>query len=664
MFLAFLGVVAVPLLLMSLLARSYMKRVRGELDRKFVEEAFGAVRQLREESDAGLARLGDATRDLAHQRVIRQASPRPEVAALVQRFISEHPEVIGVKVEGHFQAQPDKSRIEEQVAAEVQAAIGRLRSWKGDELTAVSQALEALRHLSRPDGPSTTAAGDGSQLLKKLLGEHSQAILNELRTAAAQTVYSNLKDETASTRQHLDLAMEDFFRRAQRERSAELPPIVYEEPDRRLRFFVHAPIFGGGTDVTGMVFVELDYARMIHPQPLYGSGLAFSLPGRSGMGELRYGPEESLRVAALTPPSDVLLRMERERLSTASFRNADDEPFRVYAEMQSGYWNVAVAPEVEIYQPLLWFRMQTFMVIAVSVLFATTLAYRFSGTFVGAVENLKQGMHAISRGEWAHLEKSSRDELGGDLVESVNRMAMTLAERTRREEIANWRRLVRVLSHEINNTLGPVGSVAATIRDRIAPRVVDADAAEDLKLASRLIVERVGALAGFISGYSDLAKLPDPERQSVDFNKLVQSAAQIFAEEAGRRSVRIVQSYDQRVDGALLDPGQMERVVINLVKNALEAAPGASGEVAVRTHRPARGRVELIVEDNGPGIAPDARKNLFVPYFTTKPGGTGIGLALVRQIVLGHGGVVTAEDRPGGGTLMRVVLPVAGGEIA
>src|SRR5262249_34898124 len=174
-----------------------------------------------------------------------------------------------------------------------------------------------------------------------------------------------------------------------------------------------------------------------------------------------------------------------------------------------------------------------------------------------------------------------------------NGMAMTLAERTRREEVATWRRLVRVLSHEINNTLGPVGSVAATIRDRIAPRVSDADASEDLKMASRLIAERVDALSGFISGYSDLAKLPDPEREKVDFNQLVHAGAHMFTDEAQKRAIQISENYDSRLNGALLDPRQIERVVINLVKNAIEAAPGQGGQVAVRTFRPGRGRVEL-----------------------------------------------------------------------
>src|SRR5262249_19781000 len=162
----------------------------------------------------------------------------------------------------------------------------------------------------------------------------------------------------------------------------------------------------------------------------------------------------------------------------------------------------------------------------------------------------------------------------------------------------------------------------------------------------------------------DLAKLPDPEREKVDFNKLVGSAAGMYAEAAAARGAKMTHSVDSRLGTAGLDPRQIERGVLHLVENAIEGRPRTTAEDTGRSFRPGRGRLELVVEDNGPGILPDARKNLFVPYFTTKPGGTGIGLALVRQIVMGHGGVVTAEDRPGGGTLMRVVLPAAGGEIA
>ncbi|HZS40348.1 MAG TPA: HAMP domain-containing sensor histidine kinase [Polyangia bacterium] len=317
---------------------------------------------------------------------------------------------------------------------------------------------------------------------------------------------------------------------------------------------------------------------------------------------------------------------------------------------------VAIAPEAEIYAPLVWFRVEVYGALLASLLIAAWLSYFLSGRLVGAVDRIRHGVEALSRGEWAQLDKLSEDELGGGLVESVNQMASALAERTRREEIEGWRRLVRVLSHEINNTLAPVRSVAVTVRDQIAGRVGAEDAAEDLRLAFQLIVDRTDALTAFIAGYAELAKLPDPARVETDFNAVVEGAARLFREDAEKANVTFAVELDAEAGRARVDAGQLERVVINLVKNAVEAV-ASGGAVTVKTARHG-GSVELTVDDDGPGIALEARRHLFVPYFTTKPGGSGIGLALVRQIVLGHGGTVTAEDRPGGGTRVRVLLPL------
>lgn len=659
LFLAFLGVVAVPVAMLGSLARSYMKTARGELDRRFVEESTATLKGLRDDMYGGIGPLQDATRRLAYERAVRDPSARLPIAPLAERFLREHPEAIGIKIEGRIEAPPaPTSELHHKLVERVRTALERMGKDQSNSLAALGEALRRLAvEQKQPSAPPKPEAE-----LEKLLGEHVNAIVVEVQSASAATIFDNLRDESQSTRDHLRLAMEDFLRRG-RTNLGVREPVWFAEPDGRGRVFLQEPVHDSRGEVEGMVFVEVDPRRWVHPKRLLGHGWAFLVEEKDGRLLPHHTPEESEPVAPLVPPLELLRSLEQTKRLTASYSTAGTM-YHLYAVTSPEMLWVAVAPENEVYARLFWFRLQVFVVIAVSMLLAVWLAYFYSGRFVGAVEQIKEGVHAISRGEWAQLEKSSRDELGGELVESVNRMAMTLAERTRREEVATWRRLVRVLSHEINNTLGPVGSVAATIRDRIAPRVSDADAAEDLKMASRLIAERVGALSEFIAGYADLAKLPDPEREKVDFNKLVASAAQMFEDEAGRRHVKLAQHYDQRVNGALLDPRQLERVVINLVKNAIEAAPDQQGMVQVRTFRPGRGRVELVVEDNGPGIAVEARRNLFVPYFTTKPGGTGIGLALVRQIVLGHGGVVTAEDRPGGGTVMRVVLPTAGGEIA
>jgi len=193
------------------------------------------------------------------------------------------------------------------------------------------------------------------------------------------------------------------------------------------------------------------------------------------------------------------------------------------------------------------------------------------------------------------------------------------------------------------------------VRDQIAGRVKDDDAAEDLQLAFRLIVDRTDALSAFINGYSELAKLPDPDRSPVPLEGLLADSVKLLAEQAAERTVQVTLLCEPLLGAASLDRAQIERVIINLVKNGIEAAP-AGGQVTVAASRVA-GSVEIVIDDNGPGIASEARRHLFVPYFTTKPGGSGIGLALARQIILAHGGTITAEDRESGGTRMRVVLP-------
>jgi signal transduction histidine kinase len=277
-----------------------------------------------------------------------------------------------------------------------------------------------------------------------------------------------------------------------------------------------------------------------------------------------------------------------------------------------------------------------------------------SGRFVADIERIRTAVAAFAQGDWRRLEKSSRDELGGSLVDSINDMATAVAERMRRDEAESWRSLVRVVTHEINNTLAPIRSVAATLRAGLEKRLRENDAGADVDMALELIVGRVDALATFIDGYAEVAKLPEPTRRLTDVNRLISGATMLFAEDAQRRSVAIdVQAAN--VGAVEIDAQQIERVLVNLIKNALEAAPRESA-VDVIAARVA-GSLEIIVADAGPGISPEARRNLFVPYFTTKPGGSGIGLALARQIVVAHGGTITAERSPSGGTLMRVVMP-------
>ena len=224
-----------------------------------------------------------------------------------------------------------------------------------------------------------------------------------------------------------------------------------------------------------------------------------------------------------------------------------------------------------------------------------------------------------------------------------------LSRALREEERKAWQRLIRVLGHELNNSLAPIKSMAATLLALSQQDPVPEDWDEDVRGGLKVIADRADALSRFMIGYASLARLPPPRKRPVDLVPLLQQVAAL----------------EQRVDVSLLpgppvrfdaDADQLEQALINLVKNAAEAAQSQDGGVDIRWSRE-DARVVVEVRDEGLGLS--ATENLFVPFFTTKPGGSGIGLVLARQIVEGHGGSLSLENRSDRrGCVARVVLPV------
>jgi signal transduction histidine kinase len=269
---------------------------------------------------------------------------------------------------------------------------------------------------------------------------------------------------------------------------------------------------------------------------------------------------------------------------------------------------------------------------------------------------LKHSAEAVSTGDLSQMIRtSSKDELG-ELIDVFNRMSGGLLEERRRREVESWKQLVRVLGHEINNTLAPIGSLADTLRTSVAPRIADAAVREDVRESAQVIADRAEHLRRFVERYALIAKLPPPTRRRLKLDDAARDAARLLSGEFAEKKVRLLQDYDTGGAAADLDPAQFGQVVINLLKNALEAcAPG--GVVGLETHRTGDG-LELRVHDDGRGFTPDALQKAFTPFFTTKPGGSGIGLALARQIARAHGGDIALESG-GGGTTVRVAVPAA-----
>jgi signal transduction histidine kinase len=210
-----------------------------------------------------------------------------------------------------------------------------------------------------------------------------------------------------------------------------------------------------------------------------------------------------------------------------------------------------------------------------------------------------------------------------------------LSRTLREEERRAWQRLVRVLGHEMNNSLAPIKSLAGSLETLLRRRPMPEDWKEDAQSGLKSIAARADSLSRFMQAYTRLAKLPTPRKEHIDLADLVQRVVSLEP----RLSVEILGGPQTTVRA---DAAQIEQLLINLVHNAVDAALETHGKVTIRW-RDVSDCVELSVEDEGPGIMNTA--NLFVPFFTTKPEGSGIGLALSRQIAEAHGGSLSLTNR-------------------
>ncbi|MFL6301020.1 MAG: sensor histidine kinase [Terriglobales bacterium] len=205
----------------------------------------------------------------------------------------------------------------------------------------------------------------------------------------------------------------------------------------------------------------------------------------------------------------------------------------------------------------------------------------------------------------------------------------------RTEEREAWQRITRVLGHELNNSLAPIKSIAGTLRSVTERQELPADWKSDVMRGLDVIIARSDSLARFMQGYTRLARLPSPTKKNIDVRELVTHAAAAD----GRLPVEMIAGPDAQLQA---DREQLEQLLINLVKNAIDASLATRGKVELGWEV-ADQKVKMYVRDEGEGITNSA--NLFVPFFTTKPQGSGIGLALSRQIAEAHGGTLTLENR-------------------
>jgi two-component system nitrogen regulation sensor histidine kinase NtrY len=232
------------------------------------------------------------------------------------------------------------------------------------------------------------------------------------------------------------------------------------------------------------------------------------------------------------------------------------------------------------------------------------------------------------------------------------------------QEMAAWQKLIRVLTHEIMNSVTPIASLASTVGELVKgseesgtgdSAQISVETREDIREAAATIQKRSKGLLHFIDAYRNLTKIPKPNFEIFPVSELLERVAQLFKNQLDESGVNLSIKVDPKSLELTADPQLIEQVLINLILNAvevLERRPNGTIELSSRLDE--RGRVLISVTDNGPGISEEIKERIFTPFFTTKKGGSGIGLSLSRQIMRLHKGGIAFKSTPNEATVFTL----------
>jgi two-component system nitrogen regulation sensor histidine kinase NtrY len=285
---------------------------------------------------------------------------------------------------------------------------------------------------------------------------------------------------------------------------------------------------------------------------------------------------------------------------------------------------------------------------------------RFGQSFAVGFESLEPGRTAILR-----MERSAGTlqlkAAAADLTVSGSRRRLISLQNIDSEmsaqEMAAWQSVIRVMAHEIMNSLTPIASLASTARDEVSNVLkglpvddANAPALAEASEALEIVTRRSEGLLSFVHNHRRLTKRLVTHFEVISVQRVFARLQRLLSNDLATRNIQLTTTVEPATLEITADPDLLDQALINLVRNAIEALQSSpAGRIVLSAQRQSDGRVSIAVADNGPGIVAEQRERVFIPFFTTKRGGNGVGLTLVRQVATVHGASVGLEETSGGG---------------
>jgi signal transduction histidine kinase len=228
------------------------------------------------------------------------------------------------------------------------------------------------------------------------------------------------------------------------------------------------------------------------------------------------------------------------------------------------------------------------------------------------------------------------------------------------KELEAWQKLIRVLTHEIMNSVTPISSLSSTVNDMLTTgnaNDLDEEQVDDIKSAVTTIHRRSEGLINFVENYRSLTKIPKPNFEIFSVQHLFDRLKRLLSNDLEKYSIRLSLSVEPRSLEVTADPDMVEQILINLVINSTHALKDTENKsLSLTAGLNEKGRVFIKVTDNGPGIPQDIQEKIFIPFFSTKSSGSGIGLSLARQIMRSHRGNIRVSSKPNEETTFSLIF--------